>query len=112
MAKHKHVKQDTGFEDGFKIGLYFGAYNPELAKEMIDEYRTRLRSEHNRDYKPVVHGHWIVPNADPIDMMFMNPRCSECGFESADHLNYCSNCKADMREADNERTICKESNCT
>ena len=50
------------------------------------------------DVKPVVHGEWIVPNADPIDMMFMNPRCSECGFESADHLNFCPNCGARMDE--------------
>ena len=48
------------------------------------------------DAAPVVHGHWIAPNADPIDMMFMNPKCSKCGFESADHLNYCPHCGAKM----------------
>ena len=101
MAKHKHIKQDTGFEDGFKIGMYFGAYNPELAKEMIDEYRAKLRSEHNRDYKPVVHGHWIPHYDDGGDEYGAD--CSVCGVWSVlldGEDNFCPNCGAYMREVD------------
>ena len=37
-------------------------------------------------------GHWI----EPKDFMWENPKCSECGFESADHDNYCPHCGAKM----------------
>ncbi len=42
-------------------------------------------------------GHWIFSPSDAIELMFTKPKCSECGFESADGGNYCSNCGADMR---------------
>lgn len=42
-------------------------------------------------------GEWIFNPTDAIDLMFTNPKCSECGFESADHGNFCPNCGADMR---------------
>lgn len=43
-------------------------------------------------------GEWIINPTDAIDMMFTKPKCSECGFESADGGNFCSNCGADMRK--------------
>lgn len=43
-------------------------------------------------------GEWIFNPSDAIEMMFTKPKCSECGFESADGGNYCSNCGADMRK--------------
>ena len=33
---------------------------------------------------------WEVPE----NLMWGNPKCSNCGFESADHKNYCPNCGA------------------
>lgn len=42
-------------------------------------------------------GEWIFKPKDAIELMFTKPRCSECGFESADGGNFCSNCGADMR---------------
>lgn len=42
-------------------------------------------------------GKWIFNLKDAIDLMFAKPECSECGFESADGGNFCSNCGADMR---------------
>lgn len=42
-------------------------------------------------------GEWIFNPKDAIDLMFTKPKCSECGFESADGGNFCSNCGADMR---------------
>lgn len=48
-------------------------------------------------------GEWIFNPSDAIEMMFTKPKCSECGFESADGGNFCSNCGADMRgEEDGE----------
>ena len=43
-------------------------------------------------------GEWIFNPSDAIDMMFIKPRCSECGFESADVGNYCSKCGSYMRK--------------
>lgn len=37
-------------------------------------------------------GYWIIPK----DIMWENPKCSECGFESADHDNYCPHCGCPM----------------
>lgn len=41
-------------------------------------------------------GEWIFEPKDAIELMFTKPKCSECGFESADGGNFCSNCGADM----------------
>ena len=43
------------------------------------------------------HGEWIFNPNDAIEAMFTKPKCSKCGFESADGGNYCPNCGADMR---------------
>ena len=48
------------------------------------------------DAVPVRHAHWIFNPKDAIEMMFTLPKCSECGAESADNGNYCSNCGARM----------------
>lgn len=42
-------------------------------------------------------GEWIFNPTDAIDLMFTKPKCSECGFESADGGNFCSNCGARMK---------------
>lgn len=46
----------------------------------------------------VKRGEWIFNPSDAIEAMFTKPKCSECGFESADGGNYCSNCGARMGE--------------
>ena len=43
-------------------------------------------------------GEWIFRPKDAIELMFTKPKCSECGFESADGGNYCPNCGAKMEE--------------
>lgn len=42
-------------------------------------------------------GEWIFNPKDAIELMFTKPKCSECGFESADGGNFCSNCGKKMR---------------
>lgn len=42
-------------------------------------------------------GKWIFNPKDAIELMFTLPKCSECGFESSDCGNYCSNCGAKMK---------------
>ena len=42
------------------------------------------------------HGKWVFNPKDAIELMFTKPKCSECGFESADGGNFCSNCGARM----------------
>ena len=41
-------------------------------------------------------GEWIFEPKDAIELMFTLPKCSECGFESSDGGNFCSNCGARM----------------
>ncbi len=48
------------------------------------------------DVVEVKHGKWICNPSDAIEAMFTKPKCSECGFESADGGNYCPNCGAKM----------------
>lgn len=43
-------------------------------------------------------GKWIGEPKDGIEAMFFKPKCSVCGFESADGKNYCPNCGARMEE--------------
>lgn len=56
-----------------------------------EEDVTRLLSLH----QPT--GRWIFEPKDAIELMFTKPKCSKCGFESADGGNFCPNCGADMR---------------
>ena len=58
-------------------------------KELIDKMPTV-------DAVEVVHGEWEYNPRDAIEMMFTLPKCSICGHESADALNYCPNCGAKM----------------
>ena len=39
---------------------------------------------------------WIFNPKDAIELMFTKPKCSKCGFESADGGNFCPNCGARM----------------
>ena len=48
-------------------------------------------------------GEWIYKPKDAIEMMFTLPKCSVCGHESSDALNYCPNCGSLMRGEANER---------
>ena len=54
------------------------------------------------DVVEVKHGEWIFNPSDAIEAMFTKPKCSECGFESADGGNYCPNCGAKMDEREDE----------
>lgn len=60
-------------------------------EELIDEAPT-INAE------PVRHGKWMFNPSDAFEAMFTKPKCSECGFESADGGNYCPNCGARMDE--------------
>ena len=46
----------------------------------------------------VRHGKWVFNPSDAFEAMFAKPKCSECGFESADGWKYCPNCGARMDE--------------
>lgn len=46
------------------------------------------------------HGHWKYKPKDAFEVMFKLPKCSVCGHESSDALNYCSNCGALMDEVE------------
>lgn len=54
------------------------------------------------DAEPVRHGKWIFNPSDAFEAMFAKPKCSECGFESADGGNYCPNCGARMDAEDDK----------
>lgn len=69
------------------------------AKTIIgDAIRKMIDSAPTIDAEPVRHGKWIFNPSDAIEAMFAKPKCSECGFESADGGNYCSECGARMDE--------------
>jgi hypothetical protein len=50
--------------------------------------------------EPVKNGKWVFNPSDAFEAMFAKPKCSECGFESADGGNYCPNCGARMDKND------------
>ena len=69
------------------------ANGKDLITELIDSMPTI-------DAEPVKHGKWVFNHSDALEAMFAKPKCSECGFESADGGNYCPNCGARMDEDD------------
>ena len=50
------------------------------------------------DVKPVVRGYWKSSKYNAITVL-----CSNCCYRAGNFHNYCPNCGADMREADNVR---------
>lgn len=42
------------------------------------------------------NGKWMGEPKDGIEAMFFNPKCSVCGFESAEVKNFCPMCGAKM----------------
>lgn len=46
------------------------------------------------------HGHWEYNPKDAFEVMFELPKCSVCGHESSDALNYCPSCGAKMDEVE------------
>lgn len=73
---------------------------PAILLEDVDEAPTI-------DAEPIRHGKWIYEPKDAIEMMFTLPKCSECGFYSADGMYYCSSCGARM--VDEISNIARES---
>ena len=72
------------------VALDHGVFN----SLMGEQHTVQIDSE----LVPMRHGHWIFNPKDAIEMMFALPMCSECGAESANGGNYCSNCRARMNE--------------
>ena len=88
------IDADNLFRD--KVFLVSNSDSLEAIKKImniIDEAPT-IEAE------PVRHGKWIFEPKDALEMMFTKPKCSECGYESADGLYYCPNCGAKMDEED------------
>lgn len=75
------VEYRNGCDDGY-------AYSMQIISELPSVERKK--------------GKWIGEPKDGIEAMFFKPKCSVCGFESADGKNYCPNCGADMRGEDDE----------
>ena len=65
------------------------ANGKDLITELIDSMPTI-------DAEPVKHGEWVFNPSDAFQAMFAKPKCSECGFESADGWKYCPNCGCRM----------------
>lgn len=77
----------------------------------IDECDKQYPNIDRQDFKAVINavpsaepktGHWIFNPKDAIESMFTLPKCSECGFESSDAGNFCSNCGAKMKGGNTE----------
>ena len=62
----------------------------------IGEFMNMITNSETINFRP--KGKWISNPKDAIDSMFAKPKCSNCGFESADGGNFCSNCGADMKD--------------
>lgn len=68
---------------------------PDGTEILIDEESYEIGYSHGQMAdRPT--GKWTFEPKDAIELMFTKPKCSECGFESADGGNFCSNCGAKM----------------
>lgn len=84
-------------EDGDELYADMPTVNSLLAcnKELSKRIKSLPSAPDSRQ-----RGEWIFKPKDAIELMFTKPKCSKCGFESADGGNFCSNCGADMRGED------------
>lgn len=74
-----------------KYGGDHSGYNTMMLYEIQDVLESLPSASDSRQ-----RGEWIFEPKDAIELMFTKPKCSECGFESADGGNFCSNCGAKM----------------
>ena len=83
--------------------LAYDDWNQGVSVSWADAFKVAadmVRDERIVDAEPIKHGHWIFEPKDAIEMLFTLPKCSECGAESSDGGNYCSNCGAKMDEVE------------
>ena len=71
---------------------------PTVSSNVISETKAREIEAYNMAIEALSErtGEWIFNPKDAIELMFTKPKCSKCGFESADGGNYCPNCGARM----------------
>ena len=69
-----------------------------LRKQLREAHESYERHLNDLEAQLPKRGEWIFNPSDGIEAMFTKPKCSVCGFESADGLNYCSKCGAKMME--------------
>lgn len=74
-----------------KYGGDHSGYNTMMLYEIQDVLESIPSAPDSRQ-----RGEWIFEPKDAIELMFTLPKCSECGFESSDGGNFCSNCGARM----------------
>ena len=74
-----------------------------FSADFIKGFRCGAKRQFQADVEEIVKakferptGEWIFKPKDAIELMFAKPKCSECGFESADGGNFCGNCGARM----------------
>ena len=107
ISKHDAIDAVQDFQADEAEYHYYKHYAKEALESLpsrITEYKTfcgvpiekavRIVQEYNAD--KLKTGKWIFNPKDAIELMFTLPKCSECGFESSDCGNYCSNCGAKM----------------
>ena len=78
------------------LEAFKGQIKPNEIRFSMNDIRDNLENIPTIDAEPVRHGKWVFNPSDAFEAMFAKPKCSECGFESADGGNYCSNCGARM----------------
>lgn len=82
------------------INSYFGFNIEEEYGSAVQEVINGLPSVQPERKK----GKWIGEPKDGIEAMFFKPKCSVCGFESAEVKNYCPNCGSFNGGKDEQRT--------
>ena len=76
---------------------YDRLYGDHIQNEvLLERIGKAIKDEVHCDSADRPIGKWIFEPKDAIELMFTKPNCSECGFESADGGNFCSNCGARM----------------
>lgn len=111
----EYIEREAALNAEFKISAKRLDGRIKTARNAVQAYANYIAGLPAADVKPVIHGRWIVDRECGNDVMSGEKMviCSVCDkgvFYGK--TNYCPNCGADMRGVNNERTICKETNCT
>lgn len=95
MSEYVSKEELKEFFEGIEITVA-GRIRAEVIIEVLQAIYNGVMKLPTTDAEPVRHGKWIFNPSDAFEAMFAKPKCSECGFESADGGNYCPNCGARM----------------
>lgn len=93
-----YIKREDALNMDFRSSVRPFESRVKTAERAVQAYANEISKIPAADVRPVVRGMWIPLFSIRCDRPYCY-ECSSCGFATERRTNFCHNCGADMREA-------------